>query len=114
MKTLIKNVSQTVHVFGQFTYVLVCKKVLLRQKCQASLSSFLLYTGNILFRSMSNGNYLFNSASLSLIGENSLVHKLRVMTAVELNLNATYAQHLAVKPVYEKGQYIMGGKLFSS
>ena len=36
------------------------------------------------------------------------------MTAVELNLNATYAQHLAVKPVYEKGQYIMGGKLFSS
>ena len=63
---------------------------------------------------MSNGNYLFNSASLSLIGENSLVHKLRVMTAVELNLNATYAQHLAVKPVYEKGEYIMGGKLFSS
>ena len=41
LKTLIKNIiyCQTVHVFVQFTDVLVCKKV-----CQASLSSFLLLT----------------------------------------------------------------------
>ena len=71
-------------------------------------------SGNIL--SMANGNCLFNSASLSLVGNNSLVHKLRVMAAVELHLNATYyAQHPALKSVYEKrSQYIMSGKLFSS
>ena len=47
-----------------------------------------------------------NSAFLSLVADNSLVHKLRVMAAVELHLNATYAQHLVLKSVYEKGQYI--------
>ena len=44
----------------------------------------------------------------------SLVHELRVMVAVELHLNAAYTQHLTLKSVYEKSQYIMGGKLFSS
>ena len=68
----------------------------------SGLSVFFLTTGNILFRSMPNGNYLFNSASLSLVGDNYLAHKLRVMAAVELHLNATYAQHLALKSVYEK------------
>ena len=43
-----------------------------------------------------NGNYLFSSASLSRVGDNSLAHKLRVMTAVKLYLKvrATYAQHV--------------------
>ena len=36
------------------------------------------------------------------------------MEAVELHLNATYAQDLALKSVYEENQYIMSGKLFSS
>ena len=63
---------------------------------------------------MLNENYLFNSASLSSRGDTSLVHKLRVMAAVELHLNATYAQNFALKSVYEKRQYTMGGKLFSS
>ena len=43
-----------------------------------------------------------------------MTHKHRVMAAaVKLHLNATYAQHLALKSVYEKRQYVMGGKLFS-
>ena len=67
-------------------------------------SAFVLTTGNILCRSMPNGNYLFKSASLSLAGNNSLAHKLRVMAAVELHSNATYAQHPAFKSVYEKRQ----------
>ena len=71
--------------------------------------------GNILFRSMSNGNCLFDSACLLLVGDNSLVHELKVMAAVELHVNATcYIQHTALKSVYEKSQSIMGGKLFSS
>ena len=44
----------------------------------------------------------------------SLGHKLRVIAAVELQLDATYIQHFALKSVYEKRQCIMGGKLFSS
>ena len=92
LKTLIKNIiyCQTVHVFG--TYVLICKNV-----CEDSLPSFLLLVIFCL-----DPCQLFNSASLSLVGDHSLVHKLRVMAAVELHLNATYAQHLALKSVYEK------------
>ena len=37
------------------------------------------------------------------MGDNSLVHELRVMKAVELHVNATYyAQHPALKQVDEK------------
>ena len=36
------------------------------------------------------------------------------MSAGELNLNAIYAKHPALKSVYEKSQSVMGGKLFSS
>ena len=54
-----------------------------------------------------------NSASLPLVGDNSLAHKSRVVAAVELHLNASYAQHLALESVYEKRQYkIMGGSHF--
>ena len=36
------------------------------------------------------------------------------MAAVEIYLNVTYDQHLALKLVYEKRQQKMSGKLFSS
>ena len=67
----------------------------------SGFSAFVLTTGNILFRSIPNGNYLFNEASLQLVGDNSL-DRLRVMAAVKLHLNATYVQHLALKSVFEK------------
>ena len=68
---------------------------------------------------MANENCLFNLASLLLVGDNSLAHKQRVMVAAKLHLNATCAQHLALKSVYDvetrQARYIMGGsKLFSS
>ena len=41
------------------------------------------------------------------------MHKLRVMEAVELHVNATcYAQHPPLKSVYGKNQTVIGGKLF--
>ena len=43
-----------------------------------------------------------NSVSLTLVGGNSLAHKLRVMAAIKLNLNATYAQPLTLKSFYWK------------
>ena len=64
---------------------------------------------------MSNGNCLFSSASLLLIGDNSLLHELRVMAADVLHLIATYyVQHLQLKSVYEKSRSLMGDKLFFS
>ena len=60
-------------------------------------------SGNILFRSVANGNCLFSSASLALVGDNSLVHELRAMAALKLHVNATYyVQHHALKSVYGK------------
>ena len=44
-----------------------------------------------------------------------MVHERRVITTVELHVNATYyAQHPALKLVYEKSQSLVIGKLFSS
>ena len=72
-------------------------------------------SGNVLFRSITNRNFQFSSASLSLLGDNLLVHEHRVMAAVELHVNATYyAQHLALKSVCEKSQWVTSDKLFSS
>ena len=73
------------------------------EKCMSGFSAFVL-TSIILFRAMSNGNCLLSSASLSLVGDNLLMHELnlRVIAAVELYLNATYAQDPALKSVYEK------------
>ena len=39
---------------------------------------------------------------MPLVGDNSLLHELRVIAAVELHVNATYIQHPALKSVYEK------------
>ena len=74
--------------------------------CQAFLPSFVL-TDNVLFRSMLNGDCQFSSASLSLVGDNSLVHELRVLAAVKLHLNATYVKNSALKSVYEKSQWVV-------
>ena len=72
----------------------------------SSFSAFILNlskSGNILFRSMPYENFLLSSASLSLVGDNSLLHELRVK-----------AQISALKSVYGKSQPVIGGKLFSS
>ena len=75
-------------------------------------------SGNILFRSVPNGNGLFSSAYLSLVGNNPMVYELRVMavtTVEELHVNETYhTQHHVLKSVYGKSQSVVGGKLFSS
>ena len=47
-------------------------------------------------------NFLFSSASLPLVGDNSLMHELGLLAAVKLHLNATFAQDPAWKSVYGK------------
>ena len=39
-----------------------------------------------------------------LVRNNSLVHEVKINAAVEIHLNATYAQHPALKSVCEKSQ----------
>ena len=54
-------------------------------------------------------------ASLSLVGDKSLVHELRKLTAAELHVNAAYhSRHPALKSVYGKSYTAIDGKLFSS
>ena len=47
--------------------------------CMSGFFALILMSksGKILFRSMPNRNYLFSSAFLSLVGNNSLVHEFR-------------------------------------
>ena len=64
-------------------------------------------SGNILFRSMPDGNCPFSSASLSLVGEIiKLTGACRVMAAAQLQANTTYyVQHPALKLQFmEKGK----------
>ena len=76
----------------------------------SGFSAFVLTTGNILFRWKLPVPL---SIFVSLAGDNSLAYDLRMMAAVELHLNTTYAQHTGLKSAYGKSQYVTGGKLFS-
>ena len=63
-----------------------CRSYVCCENCMAGFFSFvrnLSKSVSIFFRSMPKGNCLFSSASLS------LVHKLKVMTAVGLHVNIT-------------------------
>ena len=58
-----------------------------------------------------------SARSIIVIGrrDNSLVHELRVMAAVEQYVYTTYyVQHPALKSVYGKDHSVIAGKLFSS
>ena len=58
-------------------------------------------------RSEASGNCLYSSLSLVLVGDNRLVHTLRILTSLELFLNASfYSQHPCfLSVVYEHGEY---------
>ena len=85
----------------------------------SGFSAFVLTTtgSNILFRSnpKRQSKWKLPVQQLSIFvtgrGGNSMTHRV-MAAAVKLHLNATYAQHLALKSVYEKRQYVManGGR----
>ena len=105
---LFENINQEHNLLPDCACLCVLNCLLmyfLRNVCQAFLLSILKLLSLVIFpfRLMPNGNCLLSSASLLLVADNSLVHELRVVAAVELHLNATYyAQHPALKAVYEK------------
>ena len=112
-KTLIKSIfyCQTVpleHLLLMYVVKIVYQASLLSFPSWVSLAIFC-------FRSMSNGNFLFSSASIVIGRRFTDAYELRVMAAVELYVNATYyAQHPTLKLVYGKSQLVIVGKLFSS
>ena len=97
--------------FGPFTQV-YC------ENCMPGFSAFvfnLSKSGNILFR-LIPGNLFSVQLSINChwyLGDNSLVHELRVMADVDVHVNATHAKHPALKSVYGKNQPVTWGKLFS-
>ena len=57
---------------------------------------------------MANGNCLFSSASLSLVEDNSLVHWNDDGSCwLSLQVNATYAQYPAKKPISSNGWQVI-------
>ena len=73
--------------------------------CFCFLKFFLFFFGG--------GVLVHSPASLSLVGDKSLVHELRKLAAAELHVNVAYhTRHPALKSVYGTSQSVIGGKLF--
>ena len=50
---------------------------------------------------MSDGNYLYSAVSVRMVGNNSLIHLLRILTSLELFLNNEfYSRHPVLTNVY--------------
>ena len=67
-----------------------------------------------LFRSMSDSNCLYSAISVRMVGNNSLIHLLRILTSLELFLNNEfYSRHLLLTNVYNNGKTVLGEKYFA-
>ena len=68
-----------------------------------------------LFRSLTDGNCLYSAISVRLVGNNSLIHLLRIVTLLELFLNHEFHyKHPVLTDVYNNGKKVPGEKLFCS
>ena len=67
------------------------------------------------FRLLSNESFLLSSASLSLVGDNPLPHKLRPLAATDVHLKVMlYTQHITFQWVFDSSQSGLDSKLISS
>ena len=68
-----------------------------------------------LFRSLADGNCLYSAVSVGLIGNNSLMYTLRILTSTEMFLNCEfYSRHPFLIDVYRNGKTVLGKKDFAS
>ena len=68
-----------------------------------------------ILRSIPNGNCLFSSVSILMVGDNHLVDILRLLTAIELFNNSDfYNRHPILEAIFEDSKTALGEKLFSS
>ena len=64
---------------------------------------------------MSDSNCLYSAISVRMVGNNSLIHLLRILTSLELFLNNEfYSRHPVLTNVYNNGKTVLGEKLFCS
>ena len=64
---------------------------------------------------MSDSNCLYSAISVRMVGNNSLVHLLRILTSLELFFNNEfYSRHPVLTNVYNNGRTVLGEKLFCS
>ena len=68
-----------------------------------------------LFRSLTDSNYLHSAISVILVGNNLLIHLIRILTSLELFLNHEFcSRHPVLTEVYNNGKTVLGEKLFAS
>ena len=68
-----------------------------------------------LFRSLTDGNCLHSAISVRLVGNNTLIHLLKILTSLQLFLNREfYSKHPVLTDVYNNGKTVLGEKLFCS
>ena len=58
---------------------------------------------------------MYSTISVRLVGNNSFIHLLRILTSLELFLNHEfYSKHPVLTDVYNNGKTVLGEKLFCS
>ena len=64
---------------------------------------------------MSDSNCLYSALSVRMVGNNSLIHLLRILASLELFLNNEfYSRHPVLTNVYNNGKTVLGKKIFCS
>ena len=65
------------------------------------------------FRFLIDGNYLYSVISVRLVGNNSLIHLLRILTSLQLLLiHEFYSKHPVLTGVYNNGKSVLEKELF--
>ena len=58
---------------------------------------------------------MYSAISVRVVGKNSLIHLLRILTSLQLFLNHEFhSQHPILTDVYNNGKAVLGEKLFCS
>ena len=87
--------------------------VILFKQTSCWLITFIAIT--YLFRSLTEGNCLYSAVSVRLVGNDSLIYTLRILTSIKLFLNCEFlSRHPVLIDVYNNCQTVLGKKIYIS
>ena len=67
-----------------------------------------------LFRSLVDGKCFYSVVSMRLVGNNSLMYTLRILTSIEMFLNCRfYSRSPVLLDIYKNGKTVLRKKIFS-
>ena len=67
-----------------------------------------------LFRSLVDGNCFYSVVSMRLVGNNSLMYTLRILTSIEMFLNCEfYSRHPVLIDIYKNGKTVLRENFFT-